>query len=58
MSKVTDDRRLHIEGILAGMPETTRKRLVRAMGDFAAAAGEIVIDPLWDLAVGSGAGAD
>lgn len=54
VSKVTDDRRQHIEGILAGMPETTRRRLVRAMRDFAAAAGEIVVDPLWDLAVSSG----
>ena len=53
VSKVTDDRRRSIEAILAGMPEATRRRLVRALRDFAAAAGEIVVDPLWDLVVSS-----
>ncbi len=52
VSRVTHDRRRHIGEILVGMPEATRGLLVRVMTDFAAAAGEIDVDPLWDLAVG------
>jgi DNA-binding MarR family transcriptional regulator len=51
VKKVSDDRRQHIEEILADMPEATRGLLVRVLSDFAAAAGEVVIDPLWDLAL-------
>lgn len=37
----------------SGIPETARRRLARAMGDFGAAAGEIVVDPLRNFTVGS-----
>lgn len=49
VDKVNADRLRHIENILSRMPESNRAILVTAMNDFAEAAGELIVDPLWDL---------
>ncbi len=49
VDKVNSDRQREIESILDRLPAAGRKRLVSALADFAEAAGEFTVDPLWDL---------
>ncbi len=52
VDRVNHDRQREIETILDRLPAPARQRLVEALGDFAAAAGEFTVDPRWDLAGG------
>ncbi len=50
VDQVNADRTRDIEKILDRLPEGFRVTLVQALTLFADAAGEITVDPLWDLA--------
>lgn len=50
VDQVNADRTRDIEAILDRVPEGFRVTLVEALTLFAEAAGEITVDPLWDLA--------
>ena len=50
VEQVNDDRQRDIEAILDRLPLAARRRLVKALEEFAEAAGELAVDPLWDLA--------
>ena len=50
VKQVNDDRQRDIEAILERLPPAARRRLVKALEEFAEAAGELAADPLWDLA--------
>ncbi len=53
VDKVTAARSADIEKILNRLEGPSRKRLVTALREFATAAGEIEVDRLWDLSLGS-----
>lgn len=48
--RVNRERETDIDAILSRLPVRTRKTLVAALNDFAEAAGELTVDPFWDLA--------
>lgn len=52
VDRVNREREADIEAILGRLSDTTRNTLVEALNDFAAAAGEMKVDPLWDLTGG------
>ena len=50
VDRVNRERERDIESILGRLDHATRQQLVAALNDFAEAAGELTVDPLWDLA--------
>lgn len=52
VARVNREREADIETILRRLPAKRRQMLVTALNDFADAAGELSVDPLWDLADG------
>lgn len=51
VKQVTAARRADIEQILNRLRGPSRRRLVAGLLDFANAAGEMEVDPLWDLSM-------
>jgi DNA-binding MarR family transcriptional regulator len=49
VDRVTQERQRDIGVILDRLLPATRKQLVKALSDFAEAAGELTVDPQWDL---------
>ena len=54
VAKVTAHRRAEVAAVLGRMSATSRSALAASMREFSTAAGEISIDPTWDLGVAAG----